>query len=184
VEQQVPPQTTVPQATGHWPDASGQDPSPQQAPPLGQQTPLQVRLLWQHWVGALQSLHFPPVQVWVPLPQEFEQEATRFSSICPLQSLSLPSHTSGEGWGALQALQAPQTPQTPLVQSCCPGPQALLQAFWSPSWQAHPLSMVPSQSLSLPSQVSAFGEPDPWQGPHSVLLNSGPPATATQVCVP
>src|SRR5262245_63223295 len=83
-----------------------------------------------------------------------EPEGGTASSITPLQSLSRPSQVSGVGAAgtALQIVPEPSAEQnvTPGVAHC-PTPET--QA--SPT--AKPLSLVPSQSLSSPSQLSGAG---------------------------
>src|SRR5205085_770577 len=74
------------------------------------------------------------------------------SSTAPWQSLSMPSHGSGEGCASC-------------LHATAPAGQAVVPAAQAPSVPVEhaapppglPLSTVPSQSLSLPSHVSATG---------------------------
>ncbi len=69
----------------------------------------------------------------------------------PSQSSSLLLHTSIFGRGASQSFQSPP------LQSCFPLPQMDEHAFWSGCGVFFILSILPSQSSSLPLQVSGLG---------------------------
>src|SRR5688572_15175773 len=86
------------------------------------------------------------------------------SSVRPLQLLSLLSHVSATGCLPVQVLHAP------LLQVCVPtvhSPALTPQGLVSPFLHVQPLSVTPSQSLSMLSlHTSGCGSWSPVQAPH------------------
>jgi hypothetical protein len=136
----------------------------QQAKPSSQ-TPLQLSSRPLHVsAGGMQLPQAQePVQVWVPVvPQEVVQvpvvpaQQVHPSSHRMSQSSSMPLQTSAGGMQVPQAQELPQVLE-PLV------PQDVVQVSVLPAQQVKPLSQVPSQSSSVPLQVSAGGVQEPQE---------------------
>src|SRR4051812_39717840 len=99
-------------------------------------------------------------------------------SLTPSQSLSLPSQISGVG------LTPPTQESTPALHWSVPGlhsPTLLPQAV--PTFIT-PLSMLPSQSLSSPSQTSGVGSLAPLQTQPPAWQSSAPWLHAGVASVP
>src|SRR5262249_39352413 len=84
---------------------------------------------------------------------------------------------SGFGCGASHIVQAPPT------HVCMPSPHGVLHGCVEPSVQGQPVSTAPSQSASVPSQVTGFGAPAPSHGPHVPVCVSRV-LLGWQVCLP
>src|SRR5262249_38266007 len=85
------------------------------------------------------------------------------SSTLPLQSLSRPSHTSGDGpLPPMQVRTPPEHCMVPAVHTPTPHLPDGQQGWLAPIT----LSICPSQSLSTPSQISFCGVTSPTQAPY------------------
>src|SRR5207249_4653391 len=101
---------------------------------------------------------------------------SRPSSTWPLQSLSMPSQTSGLGVPGVQACGTPPT-QLSTVRVQAPTPQGV---------RPRPSSTCPLQSLSMPSQTSGLGVPGVhrWGTPPTQLSTVRVQAPTPQVVRP
>src|SRR5262245_51521180 len=127
----------------------------------------------------LQSLSRPSPHTSAGTVPQVPQALRTPSSVRPSQSLSLPSQVSAVG------LTPPwQAPQLPPLQVCVPtrhSPRFELHGRTAPSVHGQPApSIMPSQSLSLPSHFAAAGRTWPTHGPHLYV----PLAWRTQSCLP